>query len=153
MQKDKYVIDTSSISGENNIDIDLPEGFTAIGDTDETANAYVSLYHAETSAQSDDYVITYSVKKSIEEDREETLHTYKNMYSNFLASEITNCTINEEPCRYYTATYMLAGETLTDYIFEFEKDGTIVLAKLGTTFYPLDISEEQAGELLYEHLQ
>lgn len=153
MQENRYVIDVSSINGENNINIDLPEGFTAIGDTDETSNAYVSLYHADTSAKQDDYVITYSIKKTIEEDREETLHTYKHMYSNFIASEITTCTLeNDIECRYYTITYMLSGETLTDYIFEFNKDGINVLSKLGTTFYPLNISEIEAGELLYKHL-
>ena len=165
MQKDKYIIDTSiatqiGLEGEENkeskkIEIKLPEGFTAIGDTDTTSNAYVSLYHADTEAKSDDYVMTYLISKNIEDDREETLHTYSDMYSSFMASEITTLKLeNNVQCKYYTATYMLSGETLTDYIFEFPVNDEIsILAKLGTTFYPLDVNELEAGMILYENIE
>lgn len=152
MQKDKYVID-SSLLGVENIEIDLPEGFTAIGDTNDTTNSYVSLYHSDLEAKQDDYVLTYSIATSIEKDREETLHVYQDMYSNFMASEIEKTKINDIDCSYYTITYMLSGETLTDYIFQFNKDDTLVLAKLGTTFYPLDITIEEAADILYKNIK
>lgn len=152
MNETVYVIDTSSLGGEN-ISIELPEGFTTIGDTDTTMNSYVSLYHTKTTASEDDYVITYTIAKDIYADREETLHTYKNMYSSFLASEVKELELsNGIKCNYYTATYILAGETLTDYIAQFDKNSVTILAKLGTTFYPLDVSELEACELLYEYL-
>lgn len=163
MQDGKYIIDTSLATeigleknkNHPNIEITLPEGFTAIGDTDTTSNAYISLYHADTEAKTDDYVMTYLISKNIEEDREETLHTYSNMYSSFMASEIEILELeNNIQCKYYTATYMLSGETLTDYIFEFPiNDDISVLAKLGTTFYPLDVNEVEAGMILYKNIE
>ena len=152
MNENVYIIDASAM-GAQNISINLPEGFTAIGDTDNTTNSYVSLYHAKTTANEDDYVITYTIAKDIYEDREETLHTYKKMYTSFLASEIQEIELKDgTKCKYYTATYMLAGETLTDYIAEFSKNNVSVLAKLGTTFYPIDTTDLDACELLYNHL-
>ena len=77
----------------------------------------------------------------------------QNMYSSFLASEIQELELNDgTTCKYYTATYMLAGETLTDYIAEFSKNNVSILAKLGTIFYPINTTDLEACELLYNHL-
>ena len=155
MKQSEYVLSglssDTAVSGTDaeNIAIAKPAGTEAAGDTDTSKNAYVSFYHASTDAKSSDYVMTYRISGSLEKDREETEHTYSKMYENFIASDIEQITLKDgTECRYYTATYMLGGETLTDYIFEIPAGKEKVTAKLGTTFYPLSCTAEEAGEML-----
>ena len=150
----KYVIDTTTLNNKK-IEISLPKGFVAIGDTDETKNAYVSLYNTKENsiATKEDYVLTYKINSTLDEDLETTLHTYNNMYENLLVSEIQPIMLsNNVNCKFYTISYFLSNENLTDYIFEFEFDGTKIISKMGTTFYPIEKDIDEIGVLLFENI-
>jgi uncharacterized lipoprotein YehR (DUF1307 family) len=150
--KSNDVIDT-----KDNITIQIPDDMTALEDSNASSDSYISLYNVGDSgiASEDDYVLTYSVinKDEISNDLETTKELYGNMYKDLQVSNISENTIDKVPYKIYSISYTSGDNVLTDYTIQFNINETYVLSKVGTTFYPLNMTEEEVVKLALNNIQ
>lgn len=156
--KKTYTIQSDNVyDTKDNISIKIPEKVTALEDADSNKDTYISLYNVGDSgvATTDDYVLTYSVinKDEIEEDLNNTVNLYKDMYRNFESSQIQDGTTGNINYRYYTVSYTSGDTKLTDYTIQFNIDNAYVLTKVGTTFYPLDMTLDEIVNLALDNIE
>ena len=156
--KTSYTIKSQNVNTDKDtVTINIPQDIVVMEDTNESSNQYISLYNVGDGgmATEDDYVLTYKVvnEDEIQEDLVTTSDLYKNMYADLQTTDIVDEEIDGIPYKYYTVSYTSNDTTLTDYVVQFNIDGTYVLSKVGTTFYPLKMSKDEVVKLALDNIR
>lgn len=153
--KKTYTLSTEEL--QSDIKINIPTGVIVKEDVDVKDNSYISLYNIQEDkvATKDDYVLTYKIVNdgAINEDKTSIEKLYKSLYADLSTSDIKEGTKDKYTYKYYTISYTLDNEKLTDYVYEIKIGDSFVLAKMGTTCYPLTMDENAILDTIFANIK